>query len=376
MDQDKIPLAISTSYGDDEFDWTGKHKKTDQDVDRINDLFKTQGLRGISLFFSSGDDGVASFTARGKSTEEACKEYHPEFPASSPFVTAVGGAQMGTDAEDLCGVDMHGFLSPRCQPRERVCSSDLGGVITGGGGFSTLFSRGKDTSYQNKVRRASSPAHALPARALTCVPQAVDHYLQHGQLPPSSKFHRKGRAYPDVTGIAAKFPVRINGTWTFLYGTSASTPMVASMVALINDARLNAGLPAMGFLNPFLYQTHEANPAAFNDVVSGKIACVAGHNASSTWHGARGTGLVAGGEAAVYVHTLRPSSPALPRCPVALWPARAFLLQAGCAATTLSAQARAGTPPPGWAPSTSPFFWTTLWPRPASHTAAGATTMT
>lgn len=115
------------------------------------------------------------------------------------------------------------------------------------------------------------------------LPQAVEDYLANGELPPSGKFDSKGRAYPDVTGVAAKFPVRINGTWSFLYGTSASTPLVASMVALLNDARLNAGLPTMGFLNPFLYQTHEAHPAAFNDVVSGEIACTAGHAASSTW---------------------------------------------------------------------------------------------
>jgi tripeptidyl-peptidase-1 len=37
------------------------------------------------------------------------------------------------------------------------------------------------------------------------------------------------------------------------------------MVSLLNEARLNAGKPAMGFLNPFLY----AHPTAFTDVTKG-----------------------------------------------------------------------------------------------------------
>jgi tripeptidyl-peptidase-1 len=42
-------------------------------------------------------------------------------------------------------------------------------------------------------------------------------------------------------------------------GTSCSTPMFAGLIALLNDAREQVGLPPMGFLNPFLY----ANPDIF-----------------------------------------------------------------------------------------------------------------
>ena len=37
------------------------------------------------------------------------------------------------------------------------------------------------------------------------------------------------------------------------------------MMSLLNEARLNAGRPPMGFLNPFLYK----NAAAFTDVTKG-----------------------------------------------------------------------------------------------------------
>lgn len=48
-------------------------------------------------------------------------------------------------------------------------------------------------------------------------------------------------------------------------GTSASTPTVAGIISLINDARLNDNKSPLGFLNPFLYQ----NAAGMYDVTAG-----------------------------------------------------------------------------------------------------------
>ncbi len=38
-------------------------------------------------------------------------------------------------------------------------------------------------------------------------------------------------------------------------GTSAAAPVVGGLIGLLNDARLKAGKPAMGFINPWLYST-------------------------------------------------------------------------------------------------------------------------
>lgn len=47
----------------------------------------------------------------------------------------------------------------------------------------------------------------------------------------------------------------------------ASTPVVAGMVALINDRRLQRGLAPLGFLNPALYQLQkQGHGDAFYDV--------------------------------------------------------------------------------------------------------------
>lgn len=36
-------------------------------------------------------------------------------------------------------------------------------------------------------------------------------------------------------------------------GTSAASPVTASIIALLNDARLRSGKPTLGFLNPLIY---------------------------------------------------------------------------------------------------------------------------
>ena len=50
-------------------------------------------------------------------------------------------------------------------------------------------------------------------------------------------------------------------------GTSCSTPISASIVALLNDELIAAGKGPLGFLNPLLY----ANPGALNDITTGEL---------------------------------------------------------------------------------------------------------
>ncbi len=49
-------------------------------------------------------------------------------------------------------------------------------------------------------------------------------------------------------------------------GTSAASPTVGSLVALLNDAIFNDGGSALGFLNPLLYKL---GPGALNDITQG-----------------------------------------------------------------------------------------------------------
>ncbi|XP_031413541.1 LOW QUALITY PROTEIN: tripeptidyl-peptidase 1, partial [Meleagris gallopavo] len=64
---------------------------------------------------------------------------------------------------------------------------------------------------------------------------------------------RSGRAYPDLAALSDNYWVVTNRLpLPWVSGTSASTPVVAGMLALINDRRLQLGQPPLGFLNPAL----------------------------------------------------------------------------------------------------------------------------
>ena len=79
------PKVISISYGADEIYVSA----AEYDAFRISAL--TLGLRGVTIVVSSGDDGANSPEARNK---PASCGYMPGFPASCPFVTAVGATQV------------------------------------------------------------------------------------------------------------------------------------------------------------------------------------------------------------------------------------------------------------------------------------------
>lgn len=73
--------------------------------------------------------------------------------------------------------------------------------------------------------------------------------------------------FPDVSAQAINFYIQWTGGWYTVNGTSASTPSVASVFAMLDDELVAAGQPPLGWLNPLIY----ANPQAFNDITSGSF---------------------------------------------------------------------------------------------------------
>jgi tripeptidyl-peptidase-1 len=218
------PLVHSISYGSVEDTYPASLANT------FNTEAAKLGTMGVSILVSSGDDGVANFNARDDASE--CG-YHPSFPASSPYVTAIGATS-----------------GPEAGTTEIACTSDTDGLITTGGGFSTMFAQpswqsSAVTSYFNSLSAAKKPA---------------------------SGYNANGRGYPDVSMLGHNYAVIIGGRSNVLSGTSASAPVVAGMVALVNANRIAAGKSSLGFLNQAIYQ----NGGVFNDITSGENNCAAG----------------------------------------------------------------------------------------------------
>ena len=200
-----LPQTISTSYGEEEQSVPADYAL------KVCNLFMQLGARGVSVLFSSGDSGPGDSCIR----ESDDKPYfQPSFPGACPYITSVGATR---------------GVSPE------------GAVSFSSGGFSSL--------------------HARPSWQSTAVPA----YLNIIGKTYSAYFNASNRGFPDVAAQGASFAVVDKGRNALLSGTSASAPVFAGVVALLNAARKSQGQAPLGFLNPFLY----SNAAAFNDITTG-----------------------------------------------------------------------------------------------------------
>jgi hypothetical protein len=71
--------------------------------------------------------------------------------------------------------------------------------------------------------------------------------------------------YPDVAANGDNIATYNAGNFSSSGGTSASTPIFASIINRINEARLNVNKNPIGFINPALY----AHPEILNDITNG-----------------------------------------------------------------------------------------------------------
>ena len=64
--------------------------------------------------------------------------------------------------------------------------------------------------------------------------------------------------------------------WNLFDGTSASAPVWAGLVTLLNGERLAAGKSRLGFLPPMLYAFGATSPDGFTDITDGDNSCTRG----------------------------------------------------------------------------------------------------
>ncbi|POW11120.1 hypothetical protein PSTT_05501, partial [Puccinia striiformis] len=228
--QEEIPKVISSSYGDEE-----------QSVPLSYAL-----LEGF-IVISSGDYGVGESGTCFTNDERRKRVFLPDFPASCPYVTAVGGTE-------------------NFYPEVAVSKSGLAGFASGGG-FSNYF---ESPEWQRKT---------------------VERYLQEFLGPNEFKdlYNRTGRAYPDVAAQGSRYAIAWRQTFLSVDGTSASAPTFASVIALLNDYSISLGGPPLGFLNPWLYAF---GFNGLNDIISGSAdGCdTSGFGATGGWDPVTGLG--------------------------------------------------------------------------------------
>lgn len=228
----KAANVISVSYGGDEVEVPPSYQE------RECAEYGKLGLLGTTILFASGDDGVAgSFgectlpdnqTVNGDPEGPGGIRFVPSWPLTCPFVTAVGATQ----------------VNPNATVNDPESASAQ--VIFSGGGFSDIYPL---PAYQHDAVKSFFKNHNPPYSA-----------AQYNNS-------MRTRGYPDISANGVNYVIAIDGEFGLVFGTSASTPVVASMITLINDKRIGLGKGPVGFINPALYSASLAG--AFHDITSG-----------------------------------------------------------------------------------------------------------
>jgi kumamolisin len=188
-DSKNNPSVVSISWGWDEnqpFN-NGQVVWSPAAIERCNGSLLALAHLGITVCVSTGDDGSEAQVQDGRA--------HVNFPASSPYVLAVGGTTLHARKNSKGTMQV-----------TEVVWNDGPGSGTGGG-----------------------------VSDITPVPT-----WQQGKVPPSiNPGHFAGRAIPDVAANAdpaTGYLTMSGGKMQIVGGTSASAPLWASLITRINAA--------------------------------------------------------------------------------------------------------------------------------------------
>ncbi|KAG5646730.1 hypothetical protein DXG03_002412 [Asterophora parasitica] len=213
----KAPYVVSNSQATHEYAFSQFY------LERQCAEFGKLGLLGTTVIYSAGNVGTAGTQSgycldKNGSMNPNATLFNPSWPASCPFITAVGGTQVKKGSAAVPGA-------------EEVWNQEIipGFFQSGGGGFSNRFStpayqKTAVQSYLQKLKK-SDPAHL-------------------------KLFNNQGRGYPDLSVNANSFLNVDGGEISVDSGTSGGVPTVAAIITLVNDARLAAGKKPVGFINP------------------------------------------------------------------------------------------------------------------------------
>jgi subtilase family serine protease len=226
----------------------------------FDDVFMLADTSGITVQFSSGDDGD-NYNEIGLSSAN--------YPSESPYVTAVGGTSLligksGQQVGDLGWATGRSFL----------CTANVVGGLPGC--TSSKVGTWMATSLDGASGGFTSYNYTQPWYQASVVPSSLS--LRNEDIDGPSAM----RVIPDISldadpgtgfliGLHETFP---NGTVKYATtrygGTSLASPLLAGLIADVDSASIAAGGAAVGFLNPSLYHLNTES-GAIQDIVSGGL---------------------------------------------------------------------------------------------------------
>jgi subtilase family serine protease len=225
--QHKLGNVISLSWGEPE-QALGR-----EFVSSYSSIFSQAASSHITIVASSGDSGASGQDENGN------YYHHPvaSWPATSPFVTAVGGTQLNLTASGARnGLDAAWNDTYSAAVNNFFFGNDGPNPLATGGGKSAYYGR---PGYQNGVRNVAGNQRGIP------------------DISMSASCSVAVNVFETFTGG--------QGGWTASCGTSESAPMFAAIVALADQV---AGHP-LGLVNPALYALAARHAPGIVPVASG-----------------------------------------------------------------------------------------------------------
>jgi subtilase family serine protease len=225
--QHKLGDVISLSWGEPEQALGRKF------VSSYSSIFSQAASSHITIVASSGDTGAAGQNETGA--------YYPypvvTWPATSPFVTAVGGTRLNLNASGARnGLDTAWNDTYSTAVNDFFFGNDGPNPLATGGGKSAYYGR---PGYQNAVRNVTGNQRGIP------------------DISMSASCSVAVNVFETFTGG--------QGGWTASCGTSESAPMFAAIIALADQV---AGRP-LGLINPTLYALSASHAPGIVPVASG-----------------------------------------------------------------------------------------------------------
>jgi kumamolisin len=216
------PDAISISLGGCEPDLIGEIAFRDT----LNEVFAVAAGSGISVLVAAGDQGSSACEREVEGVKTALPLLSASDPASSPYVTAVGGTNLELTKQNTI--------------KQEAVWNDSPLAFAGGGGMLSILSTPRPWWQQGVLNGAGN------GRIVPDVAGLADIY-------PGYAIY--------CTGVECAVPGKPEGGWQNVGGTSAATPLYAGGVLLVDGYQEAHGAPPLGFLNPLVYEVGREDKA-------------------------------------------------------------------------------------------------------------------
>jgi subtilase family serine protease len=248
--------------------------------------FQAGAVQGVTILFSSGDDGDLS---QGNGVASGA------WPADSAYVTAVGGTTLllqnasGAKAEYGWGTYRDFLTDVTVNSAKSVTDSGVQTISAYGFTFDNF-------TFYSGSGGGVSLLEAQPSYQATAVPQnlATTLNLASGYTVP---LPNPQRVSPDVAMVADPYTGYLFGeTFTIagstladhgckpisateeycenaIGGTSLASPLMAGVIAVMDSKRVDEGLPLLGLANPLLYSVgSKGNGVLLNQALNQIVA--------------------------------------------------------------------------------------------------------